>query len=192
MRSLLARRIPQLALFAFLLAAGPAAAAARDSTAIGDGSATVDSTTTTIVLVRHAEKSTTMIGDVPLSAVGFLRAKELAHVLGDTPLDAIYVTPYLRNRETAEPLAKKHGDSLHVVDAIDETVRRLRTRYPGKTVCVVGHSNTLPQIIELLTGRKVEPFLEGEYDRLYVVTLAPGRPATLLRLNYGAARATTP
>ncbi len=151
------------------------------------GASRPDSAATTILLVRHAEKDTRVLGaDPPLSAVGILRAQELAQVLADAKIAAIYVTPWQRNRQTAQPLATCLGDTLTVVDAVEETVTRLRTLHAGQTVLVVGHSNTVPQIIEKLTGEIVAPFTEGVHDRLYVVTLAPGRPARVLCLHYGA------
>jgi broad specificity phosphatase PhoE len=174
MRTLIA--IVALWVLGAALPPGTAAAAAGDST-------------TTILLVRHAEKDTLLIGaDPPLSAAGIVRARELARVLADAKVSAIYVTPWQRNRRTAQPLADRQGDTLIVVDAIDETVARLRTRHPGQTVLAVGHSNTVPQIVEQLTGEKVPAFGEGDYDRLYVITLTPGRPGRLLALRYGAPR----
>jgi len=150
---------------------------------------TADASATTILLVRHAEKSTTLLGhDVPLSTAGAIRARELARVMGDAGIDTIVVTPYQRNRQTVAPLAERLGDSLLVIDSVDETIRRLRDDFHGQTVLVVGHSNTVPVIVEALTGRKVPPFGDGEYDRLEVVTLTPGRPAAYVRLRYGAAR----
>ena len=149
-----------------------------------------DSAATTVIVVRHAEKDTMMVGaDPPLSAAGILRAHELARVLADAGISAIYVTPWQRNRQTAQPLADRIGDTLTVVDAVDETVERLRTRHAGRTVLVVGHSNTVPQIIEKLAGVTIPPFVERDFDRLYVVTLLPGRPARVTALHYGAARA---
>ena len=179
--------VPRIALgaLAFLVAALAAPATPRAATSAADTSAA-----TTILLVRHAEKSTLQVGDVSLSTAGSLRAKELARVVGEADIDTIVVTPYRRNRETAAPLAQRLGDSLLVIDPVDETVRRLRADFRGKTVLVVGHSNTVPQIVAALTGREQPPFEEGEYDRLDVVTLIPGRPATHVRLRYGAPRTT--
>ena len=151
--------------------------------------ATTPDSVTTILVVRHAEKDTTMLGSDPrLSAAGVVRSHELAQVLSEARVSAIYVTPWQRNRQTAQPLATRNRDTLIVVDAIDETVSRLRTRHRGQTVLVVGHSNTVPQIIEQLTGEKVRPFVENDYDRLYVVTLPPSGPGRLLALRYGAHR----
>jgi broad specificity phosphatase PhoE len=160
----------------FALAARPAPAPLPDST-------------TTILVVRHAEKDTLMLGSDPrLSAAGVVRAQELARVLANAKIDAIYTTPWQRNRLTAMPLTARLDDTLIVVDAIEETVERLRTRHYGQTVLAVGHSNTVPQIVEQLTGERVPAFVENDYDRLYVITLPPGRKGRLLALRYGAGR----
>src|SRR5262249_37442712 len=79
--------------------------------------ASADTGATTVVLVRHADKDTNVVGsDPPLSAAGMVRAQELARVLGDVRFSAIYVTPWARSRQTAEPIARRLGDTLTVVD----------------------------------------------------------------------------
>ena len=63
------------------------------------GSAQKDSSTT-IILVRHAEKDTTAAGstqmhaDPPLSAVGKIRADNLVKVLTSYPIQVIFSTKY--------------------------------------------------------------------------------------------------
>jgi broad specificity phosphatase PhoE len=146
-----------------------------------------DTSVTTIILVRHAERDTVLIGpDHPLRATGLVRAQALARTLGDAGVSAIYVTPWLRNRQTAMPLATALGESLIVVDPVDETVRRLRTRHWGETVLVVGHSNTVPEIVTALTGRPFPTPERVAYDAMWVVTLGRDGRATLLTLRYGA------
>ena len=56
----------------------------------------------------------------------------------------------------------------------------------GGSHLVVGHSNTVPELVALLGGDGGPPIDEaGEYDRLYVVTLtANGRVRSELR-RYG-------
>ena len=56
---------------------------------------------TTILLVRHAEK--TMQGtDPPLSDEGQARAQTLAHVTGEAGVTAIYTSQYLRTQQTVQ------------------------------------------------------------------------------------------
>jgi broad specificity phosphatase PhoE len=151
--------------------------------------ASPDTAVTTVLLVRHAEKNTEWAGaDQPLSAAGMLRAQELARVLHDARPSVIFVTPWARTRQTAEPLARLLGDSLTVVDSIDATARGVLA-HRGATVLVVGHSNTVPQILARLMGDPRLESLEVAFDDLFVVTLEPPRPARMLRLHYGAAPA---
>jgi broad specificity phosphatase PhoE len=173
---------------ATIVASLPAHGAAQTPTgpAPALASAPRDTSIATIILVRHAEKDTVLVGnDQPLCASGFVRAQELARVVGQAGISEIYVTPWLRNRQTATPIATALRESLTVVDAIDETVRRLRTRHFGETVLVVGHSNTVPEIIEGLTGRPFPTPGHVRYDGMWVVTLGRDGRSTLLTLRYG-------
>jgi len=162
-----------------------AAAIAPDSVLRSGWSGPSDSALVTVLLVRHAEKNTAMLGhDVPLSDGGRRRAQTLARVAAEAGVSTIYVTPTLRAKQTAVPLAQLLGDTLTVIDSIDATVARLRTRHWGKTVLVVGHSDTVPQIIRALTGRKA-PVFGPEFDVLYVVTLTRDGRSSVTRLRYG-------
>ncbi|MBK6684260.1 MAG: histidine phosphatase family protein [Deltaproteobacteria bacterium] len=143
---------------------------------------------TSVVIVRHAEKVKPFDGeDPPLTPAGEARAQALAHVLSSVPLDRIYSTTYLRNRATALPTALAQKRELVVVDAKDtaglaKTLKALK----DQTVLVVGHSNTVPELLGLL-GIKDAPALEDpDYDNLFVVSWAKDRPARLLRLHFGA------
>ena len=141
----------------------------------------------TIILVRHAERDTMLIGpDHPLRAAGVLRAQELVHTLGGSGISTIYVTRWQRTCQTALPLATAIGESLTVVNDVAETVSRLRTSHFGQTVLVVGHSNTVPDIVTALTGRPFPTPGRVDYDGMWVVTLAREGRASLLTLRYGA------
>lgn len=147
-----------------------------------------DDSLTTILLVRHAERDTMWLGaDMPLSRAGEARARELARVLGDAGIDAIYVTEWRRNRETAEPLARALGDSLRVLHGHDfaDQARRLRAHH-GETVLVIGHSDTVPQLHEALTGAPWRGYRAGEWDPILVVTLGPDGGWKTVPIRYGA------
>jgi phosphohistidine phosphatase SixA len=142
---------------------------------------------TTVILVRHAEKAGTQ-GDVPLSAVGEARAKELARVLSGTKLTAIYTTPYKRTRDTAAPVAAAQG--LTPIDVAAgktypaDVVAKIGA---GETVLIVGHSNTTPDVLRQLGIADPPPIADSQHDDLFIVTTAPGMAPRLVALRYGAA-----
>ena len=151
--------------------------------------ATADSTT--VVLVRHAEKVTGTATDPPLTAAGEERAVRLANMFGDVKglgrLDAIYVSPALRNRLTAAPLAARLGIEVTVTSADDprELAHRVLHEHGGGRVLIVGHGDTVPAIAGALTGSKEIPQMgNAEYGTMYIVTVPRVGHANLLRLNY--------
>jgi phosphohistidine phosphatase SixA len=144
------------------------------------------SNTTTVLLVRHAEKMPVPPDNPPLSAAGFARAEALARWLSDSGIRTIYVSERLRTRQTAEPVAARLGAEIieRPGDDVEGLVSALRSGHRGETVLVVGHSNTLPAIVRRLGG-EVAPIGESDYSRLFVVTDSPLTRTTVLSLNYG-------
>lgn len=146
----------------------------------------------TIIVIRHAEAEHQPGGDPALTADGRTRAVELARVLGDTPLTALYRTHYQRSRETAAQLPRKAGDRATVIEDVPGTLAAVRAAPWGTTLLVIGHSNTVPDLVSGLTGTALpadEPII---YDRMWIVTLARDGTASLLRLHYGAPVAVPP
>lgn len=151
---------------------------------------TDDAAPTVIFLVRHAEKasptSTEDAADPPLTDVGRVRAKSLAHVLADAGITQIFSSDLRRTRQTAVPLAELRGLEIEVYDpyALGELAARLRT-LPGRHL-VSGHSNTTPELVGLLGGEPGSPIEEAwEYDRLYVLVIGKDGSVTTQRLRYG-------
>ncbi|HME40826.1 MAG TPA: phosphoglycerate mutase family protein [Steroidobacteraceae bacterium] len=152
--------------------------------------ATADSTT--VIVIRHAEKDVAANAvDPPLSEAGQARAALLARMFGDAKslghLDAIYVSPALRNRLTAAPLEARLGLSATVAPADDPSglARRALHEHGGGRVLIIGHTDTVPQIVQALSGNPdIPPIAAEEYGTMYIVTVPRiGRP-NLLRLNY--------
>jgi broad specificity phosphatase PhoE len=140
----------------------------------------------TVILVRHAERAGGMSADVGISEAGRCRAEALARMLADANVKRIYISEVPRTGQTAEPLASKLHIRPEVVPAkdIDGLVAKLRAGAPDEVVVVVGHSNTLPEIIKLLGGGSVPPIGDSEYDRLFVATLTRPNQATVVTLHY--------
>jgi len=140
-------------------------------------------TQTTVILVRHAEKAAEPKEDPVLSDAGMTRAKALALALRDAGVQAILTTSKQRTRSTAQPLADALGVKAQIVDAgIAEAIRQ---HHAGQVVLVVGHSNTVPEIVKALGAPGASLICDEEYDRLFVVTL-DGAAARLVQARYGA------
>ncbi|HEV7446384.1 MAG TPA: phosphoglycerate mutase family protein [Steroidobacteraceae bacterium] len=148
------------------------------------------STTTVVVLARHAEKDLSSIQDPPLSAEGEQRAERLAQMFGRSKgvgrIDAIYVSDARRTQQTAAPLAERLGKHAVVVPAADTKglVTRVMHEHEGGTVLIIGHSNTVPELIHELGDIDVPPFGDDEYDTLYVLSIPSFGQASLLRMEY--------
>ena len=147
-------------------------------------------TTTVVVLARHAEKDISSIQDPPLSAEGEQRAARLAQMFGcgkgAGKIDAIYVSDARRAQQTAAPLAERLGKKVIVIPAADTKglVSRVTHEHNGDTVLVIGHSNTVPELIHELGDIDVPPIGDDEYDTLYVLSIPSFGHASLLRMEY--------
>jgi len=150
--------------------------------------------TTTVIFVRHAEKAAEPAGDPGLSEAGKRRAAELARQLVDADVvpglgvDAVFSTPFRRTEETAKPVADALGLSINAYDAADTElfIEELVKEYKGKIILVVGHSNTVPQMIgNMGASKNVPPIAENEYDNIYLVSIPWFGKTKTIRLRYG-------
>ena len=140
----------------------------------------------TIFLVRHAEKARGLWidrKDPQISRAGRERAQALARILRDVPFTAIYVTELKRTQQTAAPTASLRGLRATIVPAKATPALVARLKKERGHVLVVGHSNTIPDILKTLGVRHPPAIDEADYDNLFVVT--PGPRAQLLRLHFG-------
>jgi broad specificity phosphatase PhoE len=179
MRSTRSSRFPFLTVLLALLALAPAHVAGQEPT-------------TTVILVRHAEKAVEPSHDPPLAPAGAARARALVEAAGQAGIQAIYTTQYTRTRDTAEPIAHELGIQVEVMPVSGELraaslqfAERIRRNHAGQTVLVVGHSNTVPALIEALGAGSVGAIQDHEYDHLFIVQLHTAGKATLVHARYG-------
>jgi phosphohistidine phosphatase SixA len=178
---------------------------------------------TTVVLLRHAEKQE---GENPrLTEEGQRRAVALSQVVKDAGVDAIYATEWCRTALTAEPVAELLDADLRIQDngrpgdqladcglvrapvrldpsiaTVEDLARHLVTEHRDGVVLVVGHSNTVPALIEALGGPGLCPQYfpaddrdchipdeapNSEYDHLFVLDVSPEGRARLVKAQYG-------
>jgi len=150
--------------------------------------------TTTIIFVRHAEKATLPADDPELSVAGQRRAAELARQLVDADVvpgvgvDAIFSTSFRRTVQTAKPVADALNLQIMTYDAADKEafLEGVVRDYKGKIILVVGHSNTVPEMIgNMGASKNVPPIAEDEYDNIYLVSIPWFGKTKTIRLRYG-------
>ena len=136
----------------------------------------------TIFFVRHAEKATTGGDDMDLSEVGRARAESLATLLRDAEISAVYTSELKRTQQTAAPLAKALHLEPTVIPAKDQPALIEKLKGSPGNVLVVGHGNTIPNLIKTLGITTPINIADNDYDNLFVVLLA--EKPRLIRLHY--------
>ena len=153
----------------------------------------------TVFLIRHAEREDEPRQDPPLKKEGVARAQELARLLANAGIKAIYTSQFARTKQTAEPLATKLGLTLASIslksnpanprqiaaESTSEVVNKIMER-TGENVLVVGHSNSIPDVIKMLGGDVVPTIDERKFDDLFIVTVYARGKAKVTHMKYGA------
>jgi phosphohistidine phosphatase SixA len=141
---------------------------------------------TTVWIVRHAEKDTSFANRMnpDLTGVGMQRAKDLAAYLQKENVVKIFSTDTKRTKQTATyfnvPLEIYNPKSLSGLRDV------LYQQANGKSALIIGHSNTVLETIEALGGaRPVAQLSEDDYDYLFKVVLADGKPAKVRSFHFG-------
>jgi len=127
-----------------------------------------------------------------LVSEGEIRASRLTQLLGGSEefgrISKIYVTNTRRTQQTAAGLAQRLGLTPEVIDAKTDSVelaRRAVRENRGHRALIVGHSNTVPEIVAALAHiQDVPPMGEDEFDTMYIVTVPTIGKASVLRLKY--------
>lgn len=131
-----------------------------------------------IVLVRHSEKDVFVANnpDPDLSAEGRERAQRLIKLVNKYRPSEIFSTNYKRTRQTAEPLAAKRKKEIQTYDPAKaaEMVSQMLASKTSRYL-VVGHSNTIPALANLLAKKEVfRNLLDTEYGVFWVIRLNKG------------------
>jgi 2,3-bisphosphoglycerate-dependent phosphoglycerate mutase len=135
----------------------------------------------TIFIVRHGEK-TDSSNDSDLSEAGRARAEALAKMLKDKNITAIYATEFKRTQQTAAPLAKTLGVTVTTLPAKDNAALIAKLRSLNGNALVVGHGNTIPDLIKALGISEPMNIGENDYDNLFEIVLE--EKPKLIRLHY--------
>ena len=131
----------------------------------------------TYYVVRHAEKEQPSPGLVmsnpnnpPLTTVGMERAEALKAVLADKKIHYIFSTNTIRTLSTIAPIEALVGIEPVLYTKVDSSfigqLKKLK-----KNTLVVGHSNTVDDIVNALSGQTFvrADLQDNEYDRLFII-----------------------
>ena len=107
--------------------------------------------------------------DPDLTDEGQRRAALLADWFGEARPAVIYVSDFRRTRQTAAPLAARLGLTPIVYDAADTPGLIARVRAGPLPALVVGHSNTVPDIVAGLGGTRPEPLVHADFGDIWTI-----------------------
>ena len=128
----------------------------------------------TLYLVRHAEKQADSKNPL-LTQCGEERAKQLSKLLSTANIKSVYSTNYQRTMSTAAPLSSRQNIAIKNYDPKQLEQFSLHLKSRKENALIVGHSNTTPELTQLLSEQKVEKLTEKEYQMLYQVQFIEGK-----------------
>jgi broad specificity phosphatase PhoE len=165
------------------------------------GAAYAQDLPTVVVVVRHAEKAADGGNDPSLSDAGVKRAQELVELAEEAGVTAIYTTQYKRAMETARPLSARLSVPVSAVEINRENAgtytsklaKDVLAKHAGQVILIIGHSNTVPEIVEALGGKRPAAIDDAtEFDRVFVVIVPKSGGAKVIKTRYGQRKPETP
>jgi len=140
-----------------------------------DDNTTTITETTTYYFIRHAEKdrSDPANKDPNLLQKGVFRAARWSYILEHVKFDAVYSSDYNRTMQTAQPTAEKNNVEITIYDPSNLYNEEFIKNTKGKTVLIVGHSNSTPTFVNAVIGKeKYEHIDDSNNANLYIVTIS--------------------
>ena len=142
---------------------------------------------TTYYFIRHAEKLRVDKTDrnPNLNSKGLKRAESWKEIFSNISFDAIYSTDYTRTRLTAKPTADSKKLPILIYNPRDMYSKTFQNQTKGKTILVVGHSNTTNVFANKVIGfDKYQGIKDNNNSNLYIVTLTDKKESSvLLKIN---------
>jgi broad specificity phosphatase PhoE len=108
--------------------------------------------------------------DPDLLPEGQRTAEALVSWFQGEPPAAIFVTDYKRTRQTVAPLAARLGLTPIVYNPADTPGLIARVRAEHGAVLIVGHSNTVPDIVAALGGTRPAALVHEDFGDVWRVT----------------------
>jgi phosphohistidine phosphatase SixA len=135
-----------------------------------------------VFVTRHAEK-TAEDKDPGLTPRGQARARNLALILSKVGIKNIFSTATARTQQTAQATAAQAGVAVQTYDPAKPASVIEKIKVSAGPTLLVGHSNTVPDLVKLLGGAPGAPIADDEFDRLYEVIIASDGKVTTIVLT---------
>lgn len=132
----------------------------------------VNKEVSTYYFIRHAEKTDSKNTNPSLNMKGKLRAEKWMSVFKNVKFDLIYSTEFYRTKETAMPTAVYQDLEILFYNPVKSYYDKFLTSTKGKTVLIVGHSNTIPEFVNFVIGKEKYKTIEHHNNcNLYIVEI---------------------
>lgn len=131
---------------------------------------------TEVYLIRHAEKDRTdpLNKNPHLNENGKERSLLWNEYFKNNKIDAIYSTNYNRTIETILPISISKGIKPIIYSPSNINYDSFLKKVKGKTILVVGHSNTIPGFVNgLIEEDYYEQINDTVNSNLYIVKKCP-------------------
>lgn len=128
----------------------------------------------TYYLIRHAEKDRTdpINQDPNLNIEDLKRAERWAIYFAPLQIDQIYMTKYIRTKQTISMIAQQKMVNPIMYDPHNIHLEKFLKETNGKNVLVVGHNNTIPKFVNaLLEKEEFEDMEDDDNSTLFKVTI---------------------
>jgi 2,3-bisphosphoglycerate-dependent phosphoglycerate mutase len=131
--------------------------------------------------IRHAEKDTSDPDDrdPKLTQEGVARSQNWSRVFKEVDFDIIYSSNYKRTTATAKAVADARQKDVSIYDASKLNDEEFQKNTQGKTVLVVGHSDSNPKFVNyILEDEKYSDIDDSESGSLFIVSKFPDGTVT--------------
>ncbi len=122
--------------------------------------------------IRHAEKdrSNPENKNPELNQQGKIRALNWLYFFRDIPLKKIYSTNYNRTIQTVKQIAEEKNITISYYFPENIDVENFKKQNKNMSILVVGHSNTTPELVNLIIGEnKFEKMNDNDNSSLFVI-----------------------
>ncbi|GAB1397637.1 MAG TPA: phosphoglycerate mutase family protein [Saprospiraceae bacterium] len=136
-----------------------------------------------LILTRHGEKAD-FSKNAELSEAGEARSERLSKILRKAPVaDMVYSSDFIRTINTIKPYCLSKNINWQLYNPANQAELAAKLT-PYKRILISGHSNSVPALINLLTGSNMAELDEDDYSNLFFVKIPKNGPKTIYIFKY--------